>query len=293
MVKTLFATLTKPLIGSGLGWSKFLWNIYCYMGKTLANPGKIIAVHGFKMYTDTCDELPSLVVSGEYEEFNTKIFSRFIKKDTVVVDIGAHVGYFSLLSASLGARVYAFEPEDSHFEYLVRNITLNGFNILPIKRAVSDVVSETPLYASHYHGAGFTLYPKSKNDHQTDVKTVSIDQCFKEMSMAVDLIKIDIEGMEVYALRGMKEVVSRKDDVKVLMEFSPAYLRKASTSPAELWDVLGELGLNYVYMLDEKCGVMRIRSCAELMENRKLGVFGRDIGASLLCSKKEMDFAGD
>lgn len=211
----------------------------------------------------------------------------------MVVDIGAHVGYYSLLSASMGAKVYAFEPEKQHLNYLTENIKLNKFNnITVLDMAVSDHVSMETLYASRYHGAGYTLYSGDKDTSSVSVKVTSLDDYFKHTDIKVDLIKIDIEGMEPRALQGMVGVVSGNDSIKILMEFSIAYLQKAGSSPEELWGILTNMGFSHVYFLDDKQGIIRLYSLEDAVKYRKRGVFGRDVGASLFCSKKEIDFRG-
>lgn len=79
---------------------------------------------------------------GSYENEKVKIFKKFVKKGRVVFDIGANVGYYSLLAANLvgpSGKVFAFEPLRSNFEHLKKNADINFYrNIFPFEVAVSD-----------------------------------------------------------------------------------------------------------------------------------------------------------
>lgn len=283
-MKAILEFITRPFIGSGIGCYKPIWSIYVFLCNLLSRR-QVIEVHGFKMLRKTCGDLPSIVLSGKYEELNTKIFSKLIKEDSIVVDIGAHVGFYTLLARSLGAKVYAFEPEIHHRDGLVENVILNGFNdIIVANRAVSDKSSIMALHKSNFRGAQYTLYPVSDNDECSVVQVVSIDDFFKDIDVMVDVIKADTEGMETSVLMGARNVVSRNDNIKIMLEFSQTHLIKAGSSAKELWDELQSLGFEYIYLLDGE-----IRRCELQDAIRSSNKFGRDVGTTLICSKHSVD----
>lgn len=283
MIRPVFAFLTRPLIGSGIGCYRPLWSLYVFLCNILSRKD-IVDVHGFKMLRKTCEDFPSIVLSGEYEELNTQIFSKLINSGSVVVDIGAHAGFYTLLARSLGARVYAFEPEIKHRDFLVENILLNGFNdIIVANMAISNECSISALRKSNFRGAQYTLYPTGDDDECSLIRVTTLDDFFKYTNKIIDIVKIDTEGMETSVLEGMKDVIGRNENIKIMLEFSRAHLVKAGSSAEKLWDTLQSLGLGYIYSLSG-----RIRRCEFRDVIRISTKFGRDVGATLLCSRHEI-----
>jgi tRNA G37 N-methylase Trm5 len=109
----------------------------------------VLIVHGHKMLLASHGYPPLQMVNGAWERDTVRLFERILRAGDVVVDIGAHVGYFTLIAArSVGpeGRVYAFEPDPENYALLVRNIELNGYqNIMPIQKAVWNL---TDLFRS-------------------------------------------------------------------------------------------------------------------------------------------------
>src|SRR5260370_4391252 len=96
---------------------------------------KVVEVQGSMMYVDVFDPDPSMrrtfrayALNRVHEESTTSLFRSIVKEGDVVVDVGANVGYFTLLAAKLtgsNGKVYAFEPEPRNYRYLLSNIQLN------------------------------------------------------------------------------------------------------------------------------------------------------------------------
>lgn len=109
-------------------------------------------VQGNKMYVNTEDKsiVPYLLLDHVWEKYKTELFKKIITQGMTVVDIGASIGYYTLIAAKLVGKtgvVYAFEPEPCNYELLIKNIELNGFtNIVPIKKAVSNRHGKAKLY---------------------------------------------------------------------------------------------------------------------------------------------------
>jgi FkbM family methyltransferase len=145
---------------------------------------------------------------GSYEMNKRLAFEREIKPGSVVYDIGANVGYFSLLAAVLSGengKIYAFEPLPRNIEFLRKHIALNkGLNIQVIEAAVS----------SHSGEAFFELGASSAMGHLTAegglrVNMVSLDTLVSNGEIAPpDYMKIDVEGAEHDVLRGAEEIIN-------------------------------------------------------------------------------------
>lgn len=150
------------------------------------------------------------------------------KKNTlnkVVVDAGANIGIFSILSAIYGAkRVYAFEPVKGTFAHLKNNIAMNGLEsiIFPINKALGKD-EKTGKIAYDYAGDGSaSLQPLSKNMKRQAVEITTID-LFLKNKPCVNFIKIDVEGYEANVLQGAANTIKNQ---KPILSFS-AYHKPA------------------------------------------------------------------
>jgi len=110
--------------------------------------GPIKTKDNFYMYLDPSDYAVSghLSIDNIWEPFETSLFKKFIKKNSVFIDIGAHIGYYSLLCASKAnnGTIVSFEPVPRNYNILQKNIALNNFkNIKPIKKSVITSITIT------------------------------------------------------------------------------------------------------------------------------------------------------
>jgi FkbM family methyltransferase len=167
-----------------------------------------------------------------YEPETSPVFFRLAAQARVVLDVGAHVGYYALLSAHANpaSTVYAFEPMPQSFERLRRNVELNDLeNVRCINKAVGEQDGEAEIY----HPAtevpvGATLSRELKRQlpemETSPVSVVSIDSfAHAERLETVDLVKIDTETTEAEVLRGMTETLKR---------FRPSVVCEFWTGPA-------------------------------------------------------------
>ncbi|HCX31114.1 MAG TPA: methyltransferase, partial [Blastocatellia bacterium] len=121
-----------------------------------------------------------------------------------VVDIGANVGYYTLIAASVvgaSGKVYAFEPEPSNYELLTRNIAANGHkNVLPSPEAVSDRVGSMKLYidSQNFGNRSFSQQNIVHDGGAVDVNTTTLDcLCLSgKIAKQIDVMKIDAQGAE-------------------------------------------------------------------------------------------------
>lgn len=146
---------------------------------------------------------------GSFEYDKRLVFEQTVKENSVVYDIGAHAGYYTLLASLLvgsGGRVFAFEPLPANLVYLKDHLRLNHVNnVTVIEAAVSDqggkAFFEEALSSSMGH-----LSPHGK----IQVETVALDESLAKGELpAPDYIKMDIEGAEATALSGAAAVLAR------------------------------------------------------------------------------------
>jgi FkbM family methyltransferase len=154
------------------------------------------------------------------------------------VDLGANIGYFSLLAARLVGRegkVYAFEPEPRNFGLLLKNIELNGYNnIVAVQKAVSNISGSISLFLHVKDTGAHTIYQPEHAEKEfgecIEVQTVTVDEFFEDKEQRIDVIKMDIEGAEMAALLGMDRVIRENENLKMFIEFHPPGIRRRGDS---------------------------------------------------------------
>ncbi len=126
----------------------------------------------------------------------TQLFK--IKKEDVVVDIGAHIGDFSIYAAIKGAKqIFAFEPDPTSYLDLKNNVSVNNIsNIIPKNMAVSGKDGYANFYTNKING-GNSLIHFENNSKTIRVKTISINSILNVCGIKnIDFLKIDCEGGE-------------------------------------------------------------------------------------------------
>jgi FkbM family methyltransferase len=132
----------------------------------------------------------------------------------VVWDVGAHAGattYFFSRFVGPEGRVYAFEPDDRNYEYLLRNIAMHQMtNVVPVKKALADHTGTTTFHMDGTMNAGiaeYLVYKETGRDHV--VPTIDVADACEEFGSVPAFIKMDIEGAEVAVVRGAESFLKR------------------------------------------------------------------------------------
>jgi len=233
------------------------------------------------IYVNADDDVmaPEMLAYGVHEPDETELFKTLVKPSMVVVDIGANIGYYSLIAAKLVdevGKVYAFEPEPNNYKLLLANIAANCLsNVVPIQKAVSNKVGTMRLFLDKGNWGAHTL---SADNIETElrgtieVETTTLDAFFKnEMSTAVDIIKMDVQGAEGLVLEGAVEIL-RQNNVKILMEFWPQGLRNLGTDPISLLKALRDqysLSIQMLMKDDERYELKEIAKIVEVAEEKR------------------------
>ena len=202
-------------------------------------------VDGHIMYLDKYDSL-KLSLNGIYEEDETRLIKKTVKKGDVVIDIGANIGYYTLIMArNVGkkGKVYAFEPDPENFSLLKKNIKKNGYqNAVLVQKAVSDKNGEISLFLSDSNTGDHRIVDTKDGRNSVKVEMISIDDFLNDVK--INFIKMDIQGAEYFALKGMKETLKKSNNVKMFTEFWPSGLREFGIRPGKYIDLLTEYGFN-------------------------------------------------
>jgi FkbM family methyltransferase len=219
-------------------------------------------VFGQKMFLDSRDLslTPHIIMDGFWERWITNVFIGLIDKDTHVVDIGANVGYYTLLAASkLGAKgkLTSFEANPGVAEILFDNVHINGFGqkCHVVQKAVYSENKQIDFKVFGKFLGSSSIYAtdetaKNFNDRLNiiPVEAVTLDSFFPP-GEKIDLIKMDAEGAEPYILKGATRVLKENPNIKILMEFSPGIIEVAYESVERFFDDLQRVGFK-MYLID-------------------------------------------
>ncbi|MFZ4715733.1 MAG: FkbM family methyltransferase [Bacteriovoracaceae bacterium] len=171
---------------------------------------------------------------GFYEKETTMWFLDQVKnKKVTFLDVGANFGYFSFLAQSFalpGSNIIAFEPDPNTRAWLERNNKMNESDLTIEPLAVSSQKGEVEFLScsadeqnASWSRIDFNDAPESGvplNAKKVKVKCISLDEYLAEKSIdQVDVLKIDIEGAEGYAIEGMKNSLKNKVFKTILVEF--------------------------------------------------------------------------
>ena len=209
-------------------------------------------IHGHQMKLADGPNYPPLeMLTGNWERDTVRLFERTLRPGDVVLDLGAHVGYFTLIAARcVGAegRVYAFEPEPSNYRLLQSNVVRNGYrHVITVPLAVSDRSGTAELRTSGLDNGQHSLYATGRPERRRQlVRTIRLAEFLATEGIArVDWIKMDLEGAEEAALRGLGTWLQECPALRMVLEFCPIVLRAAGTDPLALLDGLRGCGFRF------------------------------------------------
>jgi len=161
-----------------------------------------------------------------HEPESTAVFWAALRSGAIVVDAGANRGGYSILaSARIGpeGRVFAFEPEPRNFGKLAEN--MRPFpNVVPVQKAIGGVDGTAELNIDDFH-AGHSLAGVRGTGRTVTVPLTTLDTFVEEQGLpGLDLLKLDVEGVELEALKGMDKILRCRRRPEILCEVHPPIL---------------------------------------------------------------------
>lgn len=197
-------------------------------------------IYGHKLYVDTRDLslTPHLLLDGYWESWITKLFLNIVKPGMCVVEVGANVGYYSLLAASqvgINGSLYTFEANPRMYDLLRKNLDINGFLSIAnyINKAVTNRIGiiEFAVF-KEYLGSSFisSLSKQEIAKYPTEiikVESTSLDVALGN-NIRVDILKIDAEGSEPLIIKGAYNLLKNNHDIKLIIEFNISNFEKES-----------------------------------------------------------------
>jgi len=241
------------------------------VSSAMTNPARV----GSHVFYHTGGHSARRMVLGIHEVKTARLASRLLRRGMTFVDIGAHVGFYTLLAARAVGRnghVYAFEPVASNFDLLARNVAANSYGntVTVLHKAVSDRTGWMDIFASGRDSAYSSLHKTPlAGTVGTPVETVSLDDFFRERHWPpVHVVKMDIEGSEPDALAGMIELSERMPRLKIIIEYNPMLLRAGGRSPEQFLDAIDRLGLRQKWIISWR--LIPVKSSIEIRNTPNL-----------------------
>jgi FkbM family methyltransferase len=158
-----------------------------------------------------------------HEPESTRAFWDAITPGMTVVDGGANMGGYSLLAsrrAGVDGRVFAFEPDPNNFARLLKQIG-HLTNVQPVQKAIAASSGESRLFLDSFH-AGHTLVDGRVGERGIPVGVTSLDDFVRDLDLpGLDVVKLDIEGAELLAIDGMRNLLRSERRPVILCEVHP------------------------------------------------------------------------
>lgn len=192
----------------------------------------------------------------KYEPYETQLILRQTKKGNTVIDVGANIGYYTILLADKvekTGKVYAFEPDKTNFEILKKNVETNNLkNVEIINAAVGNKTGKIKLHKSKENLGDHKLYKTplgcaaSPLDEGETVKIIKLDEFIKEK---IDVIKIDTQGWEPEVIKGAKKIIAKNRPI-MFLEYSPASYKIAKLDGQKMMKFLRKI-YKKIWWVDE------------------------------------------
>ena len=179
-------------------------------------------VNGCKMHLIEGDTpiTESIMETGQWEEKTTKFIKDNLRPGQVFVDVGANVGYYTLLASKLvgpKGKVYSFEPLHNSWSILSKNLEANKCkNVVVFYSALSDKPElKIKLFGANAPGQ-YSIIPN--HEDSIEVNNYVFDTLNKKENIVPDMIKIDVEGAQMQVLEGMKDILATDRELTIIVE---------------------------------------------------------------------------
>jgi FkbM family methyltransferase len=234
----------------------------------------------------------AIFAEGVWEPEETLFLQKTLRPGMVFVDVGANIGYYTVIAASLvgsAGKVFAFEPDPRNFILLQKNVAQNHCqNVLTEQKAIAACTQRLFLYrSSDNFGDHRTYEPRGESTEQREdrrsavaIEAISLDDYFGGNPTGIDFLKMDIQGSEYDALIGMRRTLQQNSDVTILTEFWPTGLKQAGVVPLDFLAEVRACGFK-IYRLEQD-------KTREASDTDILNKLSGDDYMSLILSRREL-----
>ncbi|MFK8051170.1 MAG: FkbM family methyltransferase [Halioglobus sp.] len=189
--------------------------------------------------------------TGLWEPYETSLILNLLGPGQVFVDVGANIGYFSIVAANLVGRsgqVVAFEPDPANYSLLKASIALNGFEdrTLAVEAGLSDSDSNGQLYLSTENFGDHQIYSAEEERDSLPITLHNGANFLRSRIERLDLLKVDTQGSEFAVIEGLMPLLRELScPPQIMIELTPYSLREAGASGRQLILLLDRLGLPF------------------------------------------------
>ena len=198
----------------------------------------MVVVNGLKMYLDKVDTL-KLTVKGEYDRYPLQIIEKILKPEDVVLDIGGNIGYYSLMMSKMignHGKIFSFEPDEVSFSIFNKNVLENNLkNIKIYQLAATQENEKLKLFINKDNKGDNRIYEsQSLNQDSIEIEGRRIDDILSE-DTKVNFIKIDIQGSEFGAIKGMGKIIENNPEITIYSEYWPEGMKNFGSDPTTVF----------------------------------------------------------
>jgi FkbM family methyltransferase len=195
--------------------------------------------HDFRLPAADLSLVPHLLEHRSWEPHITRYMRLNLKSDDVFLDVGANLGFFTILCAPLVSRVIAFEPVSLSHRYCKANVALNGLtNVDLFQCGLWNENTTANIKTDTSNMGGASISRDGSTFGVESIRCVSLDSMIASGEASVPsiaMIKMDIEGAELFALNGMK-ISLEKFRPKIIMELNRPAMARFDTTVADIWN---------------------------------------------------------
>lgn len=260
-METILQLIAQSFLGTGIDKKiPFLVTLYKRVYAFVASEGEVTVPIplGLRLMVSTKDSGLGMYLrtQNEFEPLQTSRFLKQVKKGDVVMDIGANIGYYTILASKKvgpSGKVYAFEPYSKNLTLLKKNIALNTCtNVVVVAEAVSDTSAKKPFEVDRANPGESRLAAHKSKKSDMLVTTITLDSFLKrEKIKKADVIKMDIEGAEIQAILGAKNLLKNSKKITLFIECNVRALARFDKTPLGLTSLLEGFGLEITGILNE------------------------------------------
>jgi FkbM family methyltransferase len=209
------------------------------------------------LFIDARDEVirPALEQHRIWEPGETDLILAWLRPGMTFVDIGAHVGYYTLMAArrvAPGGLVFAFEPSPRNYELLLANVWRNQLtNVACFPWAVSDRNDFLDLFVNDRNTGDNRTFGEGP---RIRVRAIALD-ALPQIRAPIDVVKIDVQGAEEAVMAGMRGLLARSPTARVTLEYWPFGLRALGRDERGALDYYRSLGFRVQVQDPERSGI--------------------------------------
>jgi len=205
------------------------------------------------------------VFKNKQDAFEIALLKKHIKPGQTILDVGANIGFYAKILSQLtgpNGNVHCFEPDATNFQHL-KVETAGLTNIVINNKAVGPKTEKIKIYTSKNLNVDHRTYKPEEYDREIEIDAISMEDYF-DVNVKVDFIKIDIQGFEMEAMKGMHTLLKANHHIKMISEFWPYGLRKAGSSVSDYYNFLKNMNFNIELLKEDKLEPLSLEKVQQL-----------------------------